>query len=101
MIKLLLMLPYNLAKIGFNYFSKKITFTYSGMPAPREGFNWYGVKTKSFIVFMPAIGEQLCGILAIACNNIIQVSLITDIHYIEYPDEFMEILNRRFNQFIY
>jgi hypothetical protein len=71
MIKLILMLPFHLAKSGFNYFSKKISFTFSGMPAPREGFNWYGAKTKSLAVFMPAIGEQLCGICAIPCDNVV------------------------------
>jgi hypothetical protein len=82
MIKLILMLPFHMAKSGFNYFTKKITLTYSGMPAPREGFNWDGAKTRSLAVFMPAMGEQLCGITAIPCNNVIQVSLITDKHYI-------------------
>ncbi len=60
------------------------------MPVPREGFNWNdGILTKSLCVFLPAVGDMLCGIVSISCNNVIQVSIITDKHYIDEPDEFI------------
>jgi hypothetical protein len=35
-------------------------------------FNWNnGIKTKSLCVFLPAVGDMLCGIVSISCNNVI------------------------------
>jgi hypothetical protein len=44
---------------------------------------------------------MLCGIVPTVCNNVVKVSLITDIHYIEYPEEFISILNQKYYDFIY
>jgi len=59
------MLPFNIAKQAFKFLSKKLTFTYSSVPTPREGFVWNNIKTKSLVCFLPAVGDMLCGIVSI------------------------------------
>ena len=65
MIYCILMLPFNIAKNAFNFLSKKLTFTYSSAPVPKEGFKWGNIKTKALVCFLPAVGEMLCGIVSI------------------------------------
>lgn len=78
------MLPFNLVKHGFKFFSQKITFTFTSAPIPRLGWTWMNgnIKSKALAAFIPDIGDMLCGIVPTSCNNVIKVSLITDIHYI-------------------
>ena len=60
------MLPFNVAKLAFQFLSKKLTFTYSSVPTPREGFVWNKtIKSKSLACFLPAVGDMLCGIVSI------------------------------------
>ena len=60
------MLPFNIAKLAFKFLSTKLTFTYSSVPTPREGFNFNNkIKSKSLACFLPAVGDMLCGIVSI------------------------------------
>ena len=50
--------------------------------------------------FLPAVGDMLCGIVFISHANVLKFGLITDTHYIEYPDEFMELMHEKIQDFI-
>ena len=50
--------------------------------------------------FLPAVGDMLCGIVFISHANVLKFGLITDTHYIEYPDEFMDIMHEKIQEFL-
>ena len=74
----LLMLPFNLGKLNFRILSKKMTMTYSNMPAPKSRYNYGGVRCNSITAFLPAVGEMLCGIVACSHGNTMKFGLVTD-----------------------
>ena len=74
--------------------------SYSNMPTG-PNYDFGGIATcKSITGFLPAIGEMAGGLVAIQHGNILKYGLITDIHFYEYPDEFMELLNKNNFEFI-
>jgi hypothetical protein len=101
LISFMMMMPFNLAKFGIDTLSKKLTMTYSNMPCPEVPWKYDGKKAKWVVSFLPAIGEMLCGMAAISHGSILKISLITDLQYIQYPDEFMDIMERKVQDFLY
>lgn len=90
-----LMLPFELPKAGFNFLARRITLTYSNIPSPVVNYNFGGVKCRAMCGFLPSVGDMLCGIIGISHGALLKLSLITDTHYIEHPDEFMHILDTK------
>ena len=73
---------------------------YSSVPTVMENYDFGGIaKCNSITGFLPAVGEMIGGCLAMQHGNIIKVGLITDLHFYEYPDEFMSILHKNFDKF--
>lgn len=95
-----LLLPFNLAKVSFNYLARRVTLTYSNLSTPEKNYNIDGVKCRAMCAFLPSVGDMLCGIIGISHGSVIKLSLITDKHYVEFPDEFMEILEAKIEQFV-
>ena len=93
-------LPFNLAKLSVERMSRQISMSYSNMPTSKEHWDYIGSKCNSISAFLPAIGDALGGFIAISHGNALRISLITDLHYIEYPDEFMSIFERKVNNFM-
>jgi len=85
-IRLILMLPFNLAKQSINELTKKITMTYTNMPCPSAGYDFGGYKCKSFTGFLPAIGDMLCGLSVVTHGQVLKLGLATDRAYIHDPD---------------
>ena len=69
MVALMLMLPFNLAKFGFNQLSEKMSMCYSNMPLPKERYNFGGVRVNSVIGFLPAVGDMQCGMFCASHGN--------------------------------
>jgi hypothetical protein len=88
------MLPFNLAKYCLNLIAKKVSLSYSSILAPRERWDFGVAKVNHISSFLPATGDLMFGIFVNIHGNVLKMSLIADTHYVEYPDEFMEILNK-------
>ena len=99
-IRLILMLPFNLAKQSINSLTKKITMTYTNMPCPQAGYDFGGYKCHSFTGFLPAIGDMLCGLSVVTHGEVIRFGLVTDKAYIDDPDLFIGLVERKFREFI-
>ena len=84
-IRLLCMLPFNLAKLSISILARKITMTYSNMPSPTKNHNYNGAICKSIFGFLPAVGDMMCGIVAISHGQVLKIGLITEKHYIQEP----------------
>lgn len=81
--------------------STKLSIVYSNMPGPKE--TWYldGRKMNYQVGLLPALGEMLCGLFMCTTGNNLKWGLITDKHYIQNPDLFAEILDRRISEVSY
>ena len=99
-IGFILLFPFNLAKLSISDLSKKLTMTYSNVPGPYKNYDFNGSKCNSMVAFLPAVGEMLCGLSFLSLGEISKFGLITDTHYIQEPDEFMQILHDKTNLFI-
>lgn len=91
----MLLLPFNLAKVGIGYLARRTTLTYSNLPSPTRNYNLNGAKCRSMCGFLPSVDDMLCGIVGISHGQVLKLSLITDLHCVEYPDEFMLILEQK------
>ena len=100
MLDILNSLPFNMAKLTVDRMSRQISMSYSNMPTSKEHWNYIGSTCNSISAFLPGVGDMLGGFIAISHGNALRISLITDLHYIKYPDEFMEIFERNVNSFI-
>jgi len=99
-IWLLLLLPFNLAKLSIGFLSKKLTMSYSNMPSPTKNYNFAGAKCNSMCGFSPAVGDMLCAFIVISHGQTLKVGFITDKHYVQDPDEFMGLFLEKLNQFM-
>lgn len=81
-IAILLLLPFNLAKLSIHILSKKLTMTYSNVPGPAKPYNYAGATCNSITGFLPAVGDMLCGIVCISHAKVLKLGLITDTEYI-------------------
>ena len=79
-----------MAKLTVDRISRQIAMSYSNMPTSKEHWNYIGSKCKSISAFLPGVGDMLGGFIAISHGNALRISLITDLHYIKYPDEFID-----------
>ena len=70
------------------------------MPTSKKQWEFAGYKVNSISAFLPAVGDMLGGFVAISHGNALSISLITDTHYIKYPDEFMALFTQNVNRFI-
>jgi hypothetical protein len=64
-----------------------MSLVYSNLPSPKIRWNFGGIRVKHLNVYLPAVGEMLCGIFAGNHGDILKICLITDKHYVEFPDE--------------
>ena len=94
-------LPYGLAKVAFWILSKKLSFTFSGMPGPKIPWKYGPYQTHNLGVFIPPVGDMQVGITQFSMGPTFLVGLITDKNQIRNPDQFMQILHNNFNSFIY
>ena len=53
MTSLALALPFNYAKLAFNWVETKFSFVLSSIPGPRSGFQWGTFKVKAMSVLIP------------------------------------------------
>jgi len=65
--------------------------TYSNMPTTKKQWEFAGYKVNSISAFLPSVGDMMCGFMAFTHGNALSITLITDTHYIKYPDEFMAL----------
>lgn len=86
-------MPYGFSHTVWDYFSNKTAMCYSNFPGPRKPFNFGEVKGYTLAPFTPIIGELTNGIAAVSIGNTLSIGMMTDLGYIEHPDEFMQILN--------
>ena len=98
--KVLLYLPFNLAKFVFNLFTTKFTMAYSNVPSPGINYNFGGVRCNNVTVFLPSSGDMMCAIIAVCHGQILKIGFITDKHYIDDPEEFMGLLHKYIYQFL-
>lgn len=76
---LMTLLPFNLAKLAIGQLSKKLSMTYSNMPGPENNMTFNNSKLNWLSAYLPAVGEMLCGMVAISQGKIMKVNLITDL----------------------
>ena len=93
-------LPFNLAKLTVDRISRQISMSYSNMPTTKTNWEFNGSTVTSISAFLPAVGDMLGGFVAISHGNSLSISLITDTHYIQYPDEFMSLFKNNVKRFI-
>ena len=68
MTTLALALPFNLAKLAFDWVETKFSFVLSSIPGPRSGFQWGTIKIKAMSVLIPSgQGENHMSITAMQC----------------------------------
>ena len=94
------LLPYNMMTIVYNHSSRTTSFGFSSIPGPPDGFLFHGMKSRGMYAMFPAVGEQLCNLLAVSMDDRIKVSFQLDINYIEDPKLFIEFFNNRMIDFI-
>lgn len=97
--QLLCLLPYNVGQIGFDLVQNTRTFLYTSIPGPMNGFRWNGMQTKGIMPIVPLTGEASFSIMYVSVDNVILIGLFCDLHYMENPDLFMQILDRKMIEF--
>ena len=85
------LVPYNISQYLLNMGTKKVTMTFTGVPGPKESWKFAGYSILSLGAFVPASGDALVGFSSLSVGDAIRSGLITDLHYMESPDEFMVI----------
>lgn len=80
--------------------SRSSSLGFSSFPGPTDGYLFYGMKTRGMHALFPAVGEQLCSMLAVSMDDRIKVSLQLDHNYIKDPTLFADLLRIRMNRFI-
>jgi len=60
------------------FFEKKVTFNFSSVPGPKEGYRWGPYQIKSLTGHIPAQGEVTTGILVTALHNNLKIGIISD-----------------------
>ena len=98
---MILQLPYGLAAWAFWWLSKKLTFTFSGMPGARKDWSFGETKVYSLTCFIPSVGDMQVGITQYSAEKTMTVGLATDTHQIQDPDLFMDLINKNYHKFMY
>ena len=62
------------------------------MNGPKEGYNWGGIKIKSIVGLAPCVGVSLNAVIFCSLGDVSTIGFTTCKGYIEYADEFFEIL---------
>lgn len=93
--------PFGLTYKSFEYFSKRYDMMYSNMPGHKRNIVHGGVEQKKLVAFAAAIAEQLNGIVVTSTDKWTKVGLVSSSNYIEHPQELMDHIVRRLNEFIY
>ena len=89
---LALWIPFNFPKHFFNYLTTKITMGYSNVPSPTQNYNFGGKRCNDITVFLPSVGEVVCGLIAVSHGNTIKLGFHTDKHFVDDPQEFMNLV---------
>jgi hypothetical protein len=101
LVAALLQLPYNLSKLVFMLLSQKTTFTFSSAKCSDEGYDWGEYHCDSVYGFIPAVGGMVFAISCFSSDNTLKLGMISDKVCVKHPDEFIQILNEKFKEFIY
>ena len=72
----------------------------SSAPGPKEPLQYGDSKIDSLIAFIPSIGDMTFGIAMVSLGDVLSISVIADQSSITDPDGFIEILNKKFREFI-
>ena len=51
--------------------------------------------------FLPSVGDMVFGLSVYCIDNTIKIGMVTDKVCVKNPEQFMNILNEKFNQFNY
>ena len=97
----LLQLPYNLSKFAFNILSNKITMTFSSLRCPNVGYDWGEYHLDAAYGFIPSVGDMMFAITCFSAENTLKLGMISDKVCVKHPDEFIQILNQKFREFMY
>lgn len=100
-IATLLQLPYNLSKIAFAILTHKITFTFSSAMCPSVGYDWGEYHMDAAWGFIPSVGDMMFAISCFSAENTLRLCIITDKVCVKHPDEFTQIMNEKFREFMY
>ena len=74
-----MLLPYNIAKLAFQFLSTKINFVLTSAPGPKNGYIFGNAKMIAMSACIPpGAGENHMGIAAISCDKIITLTLLCD-----------------------
>ena len=74
-----MLLPYNIAKLAFQFLSTKISFVLTSAPGPKNGYVFGNAKMIAMSACIPpGAGENHMGIAVISCDKIITLTLLCD-----------------------
>lgn len=100
-IATLLQIPYNLSKFAFTILTHKITLTFSSLKSPNEGYDWGEYHMDGVHGFIPSVGDMMFAITCFSVENSLKLGVISDKVSLKHPDQFIEILNKKFREFLY
>jgi hypothetical protein len=89
-----------MSKLTVGRMSQQCSLMYSNVPTAKEPWDFIGSKTNSIRVFLPGVGDLHTGFIAVSHGNALTISLQSDMHYVKYPDEFIQIVGRNIDDFI-
>ena len=92
--------PFNILRYLVALMTTKTDFAYSNMPGPRSGFNFGGTKLTKLVAVGPMLGYSCNAIVFLSLTDTGRIGFSTNSGFIEFPDEFMDILNHKVKLFI-
>ena len=85
----------------FVFLSNKITMTFSSLKCPNEGYDWGEYHMDAAYGFIPSVGDMMFAITCFSAENTLKLGVISDKVSLKDPDQFIEILNQKFREFMY
>ena len=93
-------LPFNISKLTVKRMSQQCSMVYSNVPTCKDHWDYIGSKCNNIRVFLPPVGDLQTGFIAVSHGNALTISLQSDLHYVKFPNELMQIVERNVNDFI-